>query len=325
MQLNLPIFHLLQDKDNILISGAGGGFDIFAGLPLYFTLKDMGKTVHLANYSFTDFAITKVLSDPHIEIPDVLLSVTGEVKDDFMYYPEGHLGEWLAQNNDHTPVWLIRSHGTPLVEKAFERLVQMFNIDALILVDGGVDSIMRGDEHHPGSLLEDTITLAAVENIDIPVKLLACLGFGSEVEEGVCHYTALENMAGLVKAGGFYGSCALTPQMSAFQRYEQACRHAWESGKKRHKSHISTRIIPAVHGEFGDFHMYTDDEYRFSRLFISPLMSLYWFFDAQIVADNSYLTDDLRNALTKEDAMQVVIKMMMAHRKTGRPRREIPY
>lgn len=325
MQLNLPIFHLLEDADNILIAGAGGGFDIYAGLPLYFTLKDMGKNVHLANYSFTEFQIAKVLSDPIIEIPDVLIGVTGEVKENFLYYPEGHLGEYLAENGDDTPVWLIKSSGVPLVEKAFERLVKKLNIDALILVDGGVDSLMRGDEDYPGSLLEDTITLAAVENIDIPVKILTCLGFGSEVEENVCHYTALENMAGLIKAGGFYGSCALTPQMSAFQRYEQACRHAWEGGEKRHKSHISTRIIPAVHGEFGDYHMYPHDEYRFSRLFISPLMSLYWFFDAGIVAKQSYLTDKLRDALTKEDAMSIVMRIMYKDRSNNRPRRQIPY
>lgn len=325
MQLNLPIFHLLEDKKNILIAGAGGGFDIFAGMPIYFTLKDMGKNVHLANYSFTEFELAKALSNPHIEIPDALISVTGAVKDDFMYYPEGHLGEWLAQNDDDNPVWLIKSSGVPLVEKAYERLVKKLNIDALILVDGGVDSLMRGDEHFPGSLLEDTITLSAVENLDIPVKVLACIGFGTEVEENVCHYTALENMAGLIKAGAFYGSCALTPQMTAFQRYEQACRHAWEGSAKRHKSHISTRIIPATHGEFGNHHMYPTDEYRFSQLFISPLMSLYWFFDANIVAEKSYLTEKLREALTKEDAMGIVMKMMMAHRKTGRPRREIPY
>jgi len=325
MQLNLPIFHLLENADNILISGAGGGFDIFAGLPLYFTLKDMGKTVHLANYSFTDFALAKTLSDPVIEIDSVLMSVTGPVKDDFTYYPEGHLGEWLAEQGDNTPVWLIKSNGVPLIQKAFERLVTKLKIDALILVDGGVDSLMRGDEDNSGSLLEDTITLAAVENIDIPVKILACIGFGTEVEENLCHYTALENMANLVKVGGFYGSCALTPNMSAFQRYEKACRHAWEGGEKRHKSHISTRIIPAVHGEFGDYHMYEHDEHRFSRLFISPLMSLYWFFDAGVVADQSYLTDAIREKLTKEDAMMTVMRLMYKDRSKNRPRRQIPY
>ena len=53
MRLNLPIFDQLESAKSILIAGAGGGFDVFAGLPIYFALRDMGKTVHLANFSFT--------------------------------------------------------------------------------------------------------------------------------------------------------------------------------------------------------------------------------------------------------------------------------
>ena len=47
MELNLPLMPLLDDAETILIAGAGGGFDVYAGLPIYFTLKAMGKHVHL--------------------------------------------------------------------------------------------------------------------------------------------------------------------------------------------------------------------------------------------------------------------------------------
>lgn len=56
MRLNLPILDQLQSSQNILIAGAGGGFDVFAGLPIYFTLREQGKTVHLANFSFADLS-----------------------------------------------------------------------------------------------------------------------------------------------------------------------------------------------------------------------------------------------------------------------------
>ncbi len=46
MQLNLPILDQLADSKSILIAGIGGGFDVLAGLPLYFTLRAIGKTVH---------------------------------------------------------------------------------------------------------------------------------------------------------------------------------------------------------------------------------------------------------------------------------------
>lgn len=36
-----PFFKLLQDKSrNILMAGMGGGYDVFAAIPLYFELKE---------------------------------------------------------------------------------------------------------------------------------------------------------------------------------------------------------------------------------------------------------------------------------------------
>src|SRR5512139_823442 len=64
MQLNLPILDRLAGCKSILIAGAGGGFDVFAGLPIYFALREAGCTVHLANYSFCDFMIAHIFSEP---------------------------------------------------------------------------------------------------------------------------------------------------------------------------------------------------------------------------------------------------------------------
>jgi len=203
---------------------------------------------------------------------------------------------------------------------AYQALQTRLGFDALILVDGGVDSIMRGDEYGAGTLIEDAISLAAAQTLDIPTKILACIGFGTEVEEGVCHYNALENMAALIKAGAFYGACALTPDMDAFRRYERACRYVWEQPGHL-KSHISTRIIPAVRGEFGNHHLYNDDRHVFISL--SPLMSLYWFFDAQIVAERSLIIPHLRRTTEKMQAFEVVQSFQSGMKM--RPRRSLPY
>ena len=52
--MKIPLFTELEGAQNILIVGAGGGFDVFCGLPLYFWLRNAGKTVHLANLSFSE-------------------------------------------------------------------------------------------------------------------------------------------------------------------------------------------------------------------------------------------------------------------------------
>jgi len=53
--LTLPLHHELANTRTVLIAGAGGGFDVFSGLPLYFALTAAGKTVHLANLTFCQY------------------------------------------------------------------------------------------------------------------------------------------------------------------------------------------------------------------------------------------------------------------------------
>ena len=325
MQLNLPIFDQLQDSQNILIAGAGGGFDVFCGLPIYFTLREMGKSIHLANFSFTDFPIAKYLSDPIEEIDGLLLRTYGNVKRSYSYYPEGYLTQWFKQTqHEDVTIWMFARSGIPRLKLAYQYLVDKLKIDALILIDGGVDSIMCGDESAPGTLVEDSISLGAIQPLDIPTKLLVCLGFGTEVEEGVCHHHALENIAALAKENAFYGSCALTAQMPAFQKFDEACRYVWEQ-PEHHKSHISTRIIPAVHGEFGNYHLYDDD--LKTRLFISPLMSLYWFFDATTVIQHNQIIPLIQTDETVTNAIQTVMRYSLQKRqaKQIRPKKPIPY
>lgn len=60
MQLNLPIIRQIDNCKNLLIAGMGGGFDIFCGLPIYWELKQLGKTIHLANLSFSNIVFSEV-------------------------------------------------------------------------------------------------------------------------------------------------------------------------------------------------------------------------------------------------------------------------
>ncbi|MEQ8676392.1 MAG: DUF1152 domain-containing protein [Aggregatilineales bacterium] len=323
MKLNLPILDQLQDAQTILIAGAGGGFDIFAGLPIYFTLREMGKTVHLANYSFMDFKLACALDKPEIIEEGLVMGTRGKTRLDLGYYPEAYLSQWFKATRDEDMiVWMFPKMGVQAIKSAYQTLIaHLGGVDAIILVDGGVDSIMRGDEAGAGTLMEDTISTGAVQMLDdVPIKILACVGFGTEVEEAVCHHHALENIAALMMEKAFYGSCALAPQMDAFKQYESACRFAWEQ-PNRHKSHISTRIIPAVHGNFGNYAMY--EEFRHSTGLISPLMSLYWFFESDAVTRRSLLLDDIRETYTFEEAFQIIARKRISM--SLRPRKSIPY
>ncbi|MBK8022763.1 MAG: DUF1152 domain-containing protein [Chloroflexi bacterium] len=323
MRLNLPIVDLLSDCRNILIAGGGGGFDVFVGLPIYFTLRDLGLNVHLANYSFVDLGLASVVSQTQTLVKDELICTLGQVEIPLEYMPEAYLAQWFQEvRGESVPIWMFANTGAAPLRAAYQALAEHLNLDAVILVDGGVDSLMRGDENGAGTLVEDTLSLIAVRALDLKVKIQACIGFGTEVEEAVCHYNALENMAGLIKAGAYLGSCGLTPQMEAFKLFEAACRYVWEQ-PGHHQSHISTRIVPAAQGEFGNYHMYEYSRRR-THVLISPLMSLYWFFDANIVAERNLLIDVLAETHDKAEAFRVTTRWVNAQQ-TIRPVRKLPY
>jgi len=150
------------------------------------------------------------------------------------------------------------------------------------------------------------------------------LGFGVETEENLCHYHVLKNIATLAKQGRLYGSCSLTSDMEGFQKYKENCLEAWDN---KRKSHIHTKIIPAVEGEFGDYHMYGDIDPKLlvqesNEYFISPLMPIYWFFDLEGVVKENLLVKHLRNSSTFTDAM-ILFRQALPTLKRN-PRKNIP-
>ncbi|WP_344507536.1 hypothetical protein [Dactylosporangium maewongense] len=52
-----PLFAALAPARNVLIAGAGGGFDVYAGLPLALALWEGGTRVHLASLSFSQLEL----------------------------------------------------------------------------------------------------------------------------------------------------------------------------------------------------------------------------------------------------------------------------
>ena len=106
MLLKLPFFDEIDKCQNILIAGAGGGFDVFCGLPLYFGLQKAGKNVHLANLSFSD--LTGSNGD---RLSPALVEVTTETTGNEAYFPELHLARWFRARCESTPVYCIENTG----------------------------------------------------------------------------------------------------------------------------------------------------------------------------------------------------------------------
>jgi hypothetical protein len=282
--MKLPFFKELESAKTVLIAGAGGGFDVFCGLPLYFWLKRAGKAVHLANLSFTELGFC----DGERLLPS-LVRVLPNTNGPRNYFPEGYLAAWLTGKFGETPVFAIERAGARPVLEAYEWLLQSLRPDTLILVDGGTDSLMRGDEADLGTPEEDMASLFAAHALSgVERKFLVCLGFGIDAFHGVCHAQVLENTAALIDDGGYLGAWSLMHEMEDFNLYSEALDYVSDQMPHR-PSIVNTSIASAVRGRFGNVH--ATKRTLGSELFINPLMALYWAFRLESVARRNLYLD----------------------------------
>jgi len=286
----------LKSCKNVLLVGAGGGFAVFAGLPLFFALRDAGVNVHLANLSF---------SFRHGEISgrtggENIVEVTARSRGSEYYFPEGHLAQWLSRKRMDQPVYCIRVKPVKEIVDCYKRLQELLQYDMMVLVDGGVDSLMRGDESRIGTPLEDMMSLAAAMQIDVPKQLL-CLGLGAETD--VCQLYALETVAQLIKANAFLGGLMLTSDMPEVKSFVEATEYVFYE-MRGYESVICSSIMSALEGHFGDHHR--TRRTMGSELWINPLMLLYLAFDVVKVTENVLYFNELSGCETIEQVRTLI-------------------
>lgn len=310
-----PLFAEFENAQRILIAGAGGGFDVFSGLPLYFRLRAMGKEVHLANLSFSRLNDTNSRQLCH-----GLTEVNADSEGWHEYFPEKYLSAWFRTRGEEVPVWCFpRLGGIPMGE-AYKALAAELELDAVVLVDGGTDSLMRGDEEGLGTPHEDAASISAVDELDLPTKLLICIGFGIDAHHGVCHAHFLEGVAETIRDGGFLGAHSLLETMPEVQLYREAVHATFEQMPKR-KSVICSSVMSAIEGHYGDHH--ATERTHGSELWINPLMSLVWCFKLDAVASRNLYLEEVKKTEYLSDISTVIHKQRLAIGRI-RPWRSIP-
>ena len=295
--LRLP--SALEASQNILIAGAGGGFDVYTGLPMYERLRALGKRVHLANLSFT------YLGGTHARpLTPALYAVDKTTTGEDSYFPERSLASFLsARTGENVTIYAFDRMGVAAVREGYRHLVNTLSLDAIVLTDGGTDILMRGDEAGLGTPAEDMMSLAAVARLEVRTRIVTCVGFGIDAFHGICHANWLENVAGLIETGGFLGATALRKEMPEVQTYIDAVNTADQATAGR-PSIVNGSVVSALEGRFGDYHRTTRTES--SKLFISPLMSLVWAFDLTAVARRNLYLDRLEQTRGLWDVLSAI-------------------
>ena len=313
--LQLPFFSEIAPARRVLVAGAGGGFDVFCGLPLYFALRNVGKEVFLANLSFSPLrpASGRWLAP-------ALVEVTWDSPVTDRYFPERYLADWFIARGDDVPIYCFPKVGVRPLSEAYQVLVDHLEVDTVLLVDGGTDSLMCGDEAGLGTPVEDIASVAAVYGLEVPRKVLACIGFGVDHFHGVCHTDFLEAVAMLTRSGDFLGAWSLTAEMPEVQLYSEATVAVIQR-MPEWPSIVSTSILSAVAGQFGDYH--ATQRTQGSTLFINPLMTLYWCFRLDAVAERLMYPEELYLTDSVEELSRVISRFRAAH--SGiKPWRDIP-
>lgn len=310
----VPFAERLRESKRVLIAGAGGGFDVFAGLPLYFALQRAGKHVELANLTFTYLGGTDAE-----RLGPCLWRVNHASRGEAKYFPEKYLAEWLHRSARPADVFCFDKVGVRPLREAYAYLAEELSLDTIVLVDGGTDILMRGDESGLGTPAEDMTSLAAVRGIDVPTKLVSCLGFGIDAYHGVCHAHFLENVAALEQAGGWLGTHSLHLAMPDVAMFREAVEFAHDQMPHR-QSIVNGSIVSALEGRFGNFQR--TDRTGGSELFINPLMAMYWHFDLTAIAERALYLELLEGTETIFD-VQLRIEAFRNSVKT-RPRTPIP-
>lgn len=312
----------LSDARSVIVAGAGGGFDVYAGLPIAQALRELGKTVHLANLSFTDLSAVAAASWVH---PDVAV-VDHDTDGPSDYFPERTFARWLHATGRPSTVHALRRTGVAPLTAGYEALVDRLDADAVVLVDGGTDILMFGDEAGLGTPEEDMASLAAVNALVVArapqfTAIVTCIGFGIDAFHGVDHTQVLQNIATLERAGGYLGAASLTRTSPEGQAYLDAVAHAQDYTPRR-PSIVNGSIAAAVRGEFANaqFTTRTHD----TELFINPLMALYFAFDLPTLAAHSLYLDQLTHTTTAHQITRAIETFRELLPRT-RPRRTFPH
>ncbi|MEU5595319.1 DUF1152 domain-containing protein [Streptomyces sp. NPDC020298] len=282
------LFTRLRDARRVLVAGAGGGFDVYAGLPLALALREAGAEVHLASLSFADLYGL----DLDVWVDQDVAAVRPDTTLRGDYFPERTLAEWLEGQGLPSTVYAFPRTGVEPLRAAYRSLLaHLGGVDAVVLVDGGTDILMRGDEHGLGTPEEDMASLAAVGGLDeVPHRLVACLGFGVDAYHGVNHCLVLENLAALERDGAYLGAFSLPRESREGALYLDAVEHA-QQRTASHPSIVNGSVAAAVRGGFGDVRF--TERTRNSELFVNPLMSVYFCVDAPGLARRNLYLDRL--------------------------------
>jgi hypothetical protein len=300
----------------VMLCGCGGGFDFVHSLTLYPELRRLGKSIVIGSYSFGD--PEKITGDVEMVFNDsgaIAKKVSAASTADPYYGPEVHVCSFLdSKYPSFFPhfiyAYYARAFTVPLLTRLYSELIHTHSVDAVVLVDGGSDSLMAGDEEGLGDPIEDAVSVTTVASLDVKSKVLVSIGLGADRFNHVSDASSLRAIAELTRTDGFLGCASLERSSDSFSFYRACLQHIYEN--QGFRSVLAGTIVSAAEGWFGRDAIppLLSTRVQTGDMFLWPLMAVLWAFDVNKVAQRSLIADWIRGCPTISDCYEAL--------KTGR-------
>ena len=165
----------MKSKNNyIILSGCGGGYDVFCTIPLFFENKSKNKII--VSLSFTKKNdLEELVKKKEIDKLNNNLYLINAKKISNInnkYFPE----YYLSKNIDHSVYLILCDSTINEIIKAYTVIIGKKTINEFYLVDGGCDVLLSGKESDLATPVEDMMHLKAVLNLQAQNKYVCAIG-----------------------------------------------------------------------------------------------------------------------------------------------------
>jgi hypothetical protein len=153
------------------------------------------------------------------------------------YCPEIRICSFLDKKfPDKSPhfiyAYYARAFSVKSLSRLYRQLIAAHDIDTIITLDGGTDSLMKGDEDGLGDPIEDcvsvTTTALLTKEDGIRHKFLLAVGFGMDRFNNVSDADSFRAVAEITALGGFLGSTSIEPTSACFEFYKDCVEFIYE-------------------------------------------------------------------------------------------------
>jgi len=282
----------------VLIMGCGGGYDIFTGLPIYFSLVNQGVQTYLANFSFTDHDLLR----QYQALSKYVYLINPHLTDKLAYFPE----LFLANKLGVSVIAFEYEHGVVTLEKSYIDVINTYGIKTIILVDGGCDSVLFGDEKELATPVEDMMNIFVVNKLlndhVISLAYLSVLGITADFYEGVDPKDIEKNIKYLTETNALVCSYQLNNKCLLSQKYIETFLDCCP-----HKSIVNCSIVESIMENYGlVLSKHLAPRCSSMKIEISQLTSTNYVFKLSVVANTiKYL--DLLTGIDDSDEIDKII------------------